>query len=92
MKVILFNKKKSLEKIGLSEDSFCRYREVKEYDTGDIVVRTRENGVNGISEDAIKSEFYMGRINDLWDSTYAYYFFRLDRNKELYEACRAEYE
>lgn len=79
---------KILSKIGLSEDDFVRFRGVwlsgtSNYDEEKkgrkfIWVKTRENGVNGFSSDAIKKagDAFLERYNDDFDSTYAYYVFK----------------
>ena len=64
-----------LDKIGLTEGDFCRFREVSE-DKDLIIVCTRENGVNGFSIEAVKSPYFVNRYNDEFDNTYAYYEFK----------------
>jgi len=69
-----------LDKIGLTEGDFCRFREVYEEEDR-ITVCTRENGVNGFSIEAAKSPLLIRRYNDEFDGTYAYYEFSKEKKE-----------
>lgn len=79
--------KNILSLIGLTQGDFCRFRGVYITDKKKhIIVETRENGVNATSIDAIKkaSRYLIGRENDEFDNTYAYYtFVNPTKNKTL---------
>lgn len=61
---------------GLSQSHFCRFRSVWT-DGHTLSVTTRENGVGGISADAIRNPHFESRKNDDDDPTYAYYTFSI---------------
>jgi len=43
---------------------------------GDLVVKTRDNGIDDIDIEAIKKPNFIGKKTDWFDSTYLYYYFR----------------
>ena len=63
---------------GLVRNDFCRFRGVYEAD-GIVVVNTRENGVDGLSTEAIRKagDALIGRHTDDGDCTYEWYRFRI---------------
>lgn len=69
--------------VGLTSDDFCRFRSAFVED-GCVCVCTRENGVGGFSNDAVKKagDMLVNRENDDGDSTYAYYTFKKGENYE----------
>jgi len=63
-----------LEKSNLRHSDFCRFRDVWE-DASMLFVRTRENGVDGLSTDAIRNKNFLERLTDDFDQTYVTYRF-----------------
>ena len=63
-----------LSRYGLSHDDFQRFREVYA-ENNQLIVRTRENGMDLVSVEAIRKPNYVSQHTDEFDSTYEYYVF-----------------
>jgi len=63
---------------GLTYSDFCRFREAwVDSEANELVVCTRENGVDGLSWGAARNPNVISREIDESDMTYVYWRFRL---------------
>ena len=66
---------------GLKHSDFVRFRGVYR-EGGELVVKTRENGVNMRSVNALRNPNYVRSVTDDFDSTFEYYHFAIPMEAE----------